>query len=295
MRTLLTLAALVAIPASAAAQDTDTDVINRRITVGDAAELTLTNVSGDITVTGGDGREIIIQATKRGGDREARDQIEVEIQERGNRVEVRARYPRDGRRRGGRVRVEYDVQVPRGTEVSVKTVSGGVRLDQVDGETRAETVSGDVEITAARQLSHAKSVSGDITVTGSSAEPELQAQSVSGSIEATDVSAGRLTLSAVSGDVMLAGVTSREAHITSVSGDVEYGGALAADGRYELQSHSGDVRVLIAEEVGFDVDASTFSGRIRTDLSIIMAGVDIDSRRRRSLEGRFGEGVRSWI
>ena len=295
MRTLLTLAALVAIPASAAAQDTDTDVINRRITVGDAAELTLTNVSGDITVTGGDGREIIIQATKRGGDREARDQIEVEIQERGSRVEVRARYPRDGRRRGGRVRVEYDVQVPRGTEVSVKTVSGGVRLDQVDGETRAETVSGDVEITAARQLSHAKSVSGDITVTGSSAEPELQAQSVSGSIEATDVSAGRLTLSAVSGDVMLAGVTSREAHITSVSGDVEYGGALAADGRYELQSHSGDVRVLIAEEVGFDVDASTFSGRIRTDLSIIMAGVDIDSRRRRSLEGRFGEGVRSWI
>ena len=58
----------------------------------------LRNVEGEITVTGVDGDDLTIRATKRasrrGGDDDALDRVEVEIEERGNRVTVETDNPR---------------------------------------------------------------------------------------------------------------------------------------------------------------------------------------------------------
>ena len=263
------------------------DTIARRVEVSGTAELTLANVAGDITIAGVDGDAIVIEATKRGDTQEARDQVEVEISERGDRVEVRTRYPRN-RRDGGRVEVAFSVQVPSGAEVSATSVSGNVTVEEVDGETRAESVSGDVRITAAAELTRAKSVSGDIVLTDASAERDLQAETASGSIEGEDVTIRRLEMSTVSGDVLLVDVRSSRADISSVSGSIEYEGALAEDGRYDFQVHSGQVTLRIPDTVGFELDASSFSGSIRSDLPLETNAVDTGRRRR--LEGRFGDG-----
>ncbi len=44
----------------------------------------------------------------------------------------------------------------------------------------------------------------------------------------------------MSGDVLLTDVTCERLTIKSVSGDVEYTGTIASNGRYEINSHSGD-------------------------------------------------------
>ena len=73
----------------------------------------------------------------------------------------------------------------------------------------------------------------------------------------------------------------------SVSGSVEFGGTLAKGGRYELNSHSGDVRVVLSGATGFELEANSFSGSIRSDLPLKMQG---DVGRRRSVQGVFGDG-----
>ena len=44
-----------------------------------------------------------------------------------------------------------------------------------------------------------------------------------------------------------------------------YTGRLARGGRYRLQSHSGNIQITLIGETGFDLEANSFSGDIRSD------------------------------
>jgi DUF4097 and DUF4098 domain-containing protein YvlB len=82
-----------------------------------------------------------------------------------------------------------------------------------------------------------------------------------------------------------------EAH--SVSGNVDYSGALAKKGRYELTSHSGDVRLAVGGGTGFELEASSFSGSVRSDLPLSGGrGRDRDDMpgRGHALRGMYGDG-----
>ena len=56
----------------------------------------------------------------------------------------------------------------------------------------------------------------------------------------------------------------------TVSGDIDFDGSLARGGRYEFNAHSGDVRLVLANVTGFELDASTFSGSIRSDFPVTL-------------------------
>jgi DUF4097 and DUF4098 domain-containing protein YvlB len=104
----------------------------------------------------------------------------------------------------------------------------------------------------------------------------------------------------VSGDVNVADVSCERLSVKSVSGNVEYAGGIAKGGRYEINSHSGDVRLVLANPAGFELNASSFSGTIRSELPMTIGG-DADDRgrdrgRRRDMSGNhamhatFGDG-----
>ena len=79
----------------------------------------------------------------------------------------------------------------------------------------------------------------------------------------------------------------------SVSGNIEYTGSLARNGRYELNSHSGNIRLTLPESPGFSLTANTFSGTIRSDLPMTIGG-DGDRNARGRGRGRgFNVGRRS--
>ena len=212
--------------------------------------LDLSNVSGDITVRGGSGREVILEITKRASRRNNQTSlsaVEVDIDARASRIEERTRYPRNNRRT--RISVSYDVTVPRDARVALRSVSGDLILSDVDGEVRVETVSGEVEVRRVAQLVRAKSMSGDVSLADIAAD-------------------GRLEASTVSGD-------------------------LAVDERYSFNAHSGNVRLILSEEVGFELEASSFSGSVRSDLPVVLDGFDSGStgrRRNRNVVGTYGDG-----
>ncbi len=275
----------------------------RTVKIDANGTLEISNVSGDITVTGSERRDIQLEVTKRARERdraEAKrelDLVQVDVTERAGRVEVQTRYPRDARRL--RVSVDYDVLVPLGVQVNAKSVSGDVRVKNVRGESRAETVSGNVTVGAAARLALAKSVSGNVEIASASSEMALTVASVSGNILAKGVKVRTLDAGSVSGDLLLSSVQCERATIRSVSGNLEYGGSLAKNGRYELKSHSGDVRLYLPVTMGFELEASSFSGDVRSELPLTLRGNDTAARgiggrtgRRtgQALRGVFGDG-----
>lgn len=278
-----------------------TDRTVRVFKVGAAGALDLSNISGDVRVTGDGGTEIRVEATRRVRDRDADearrliDQLRIDFTQVGDRIEVRTQYPRRtgrSRERGTSARVDYVVSVPAGAAVAVKTISGDTSVSGVSGEVRAESVSGDVGVTATPNVTLAKTVSGDVTARDIGGAATLSLGTVSGSVVASGLKARTLDCGSVSGDIQLSGVQVERLQAKSVSGNIEFGATLIRGGRYEFGSHSGDVRVVLGSDTGFELDASTFSGTVRSELPITLRSNGSRGDRRasnRTIQGTFGD------
>jgi putative adhesin len=277
-----------------------TERFSRKVRVGRDGRVSIGNISGDITVTGGGGDDVSIDAVKRTrGDRAELGRVQIIIDERGGRVDIRTEHERDqfrGRNRGDQVSVDYTITMPSGAALDAKSISGNVKVTNVQGAVRAESISGNVATSKTPRLELAKAISGDVDLTDAGAEAELTASSVSGAVRATGLRARSLDVGTVSGDIALNNVTCDRLGVKSVSGDVEYSGALARNGRYDVNTHSGEVRLMLSGSTGFELNASTFSGSIRSDFPVTIGGNrDRDAGRRRgpnnrSISATFGDG-----
>jgi hypothetical protein len=79
--------------------------------------------------------------------------------------------------------------------------------------------------------------------------------------------------------------------VNSTSGGVTFIGSLARNGRYELNSFSGEIRLTLSGNTGFEIDANSFSGDVRTDLAITTRGAQTGRGGRRTvLNGTYGDG-----
>jgi DUF4097 and DUF4098 domain-containing protein YvlB len=265
--------------------------------------LDLQNISGDVRVTTGRDNEIRVEAVKRVRHRDANEakryleQLRIEVTQVGNRVEVRTVYPRTmNNRSGGRsisASVDYTITVPAGGAVAAKSISGDVSVAGVKGEVRAETISGDVEATSTPNLIVAKTVSGDVRARDIVGQTSITLSTVSGTVVATGVRVRTLEVGSVSGGVQLSNLQVERLQAKNVSGDIEYDGALARGGRYEFSGHSGNVRLVVSNTTGFELDASTFSGSIRSDFPVTLhattRGDDRRGNSNRSVRGTFGD------
>lgn len=280
-------------------RETQTERITKTVRLGATGELVVSNISGDIVITRGSGSDVNIGAVKTGrGEtveeaKQALQAFEVEIVERGGRVEVRARYPRESARRGRRSfsgSVEFTITAPQQTQVIANSISGDISVQDIHGELSLETVSGDIGIANAGIVAQAKTASGDVEIIDTTFETALDAATISGDMILRNVKAERLDVGSVSGDVILENVQSGRIDAQSLSGGVRLSGPLVRGGRYDLGSHSGDVLVQISGNVGFEIDASSFSGSIRSDIDLKTTAEPAGRGRRRSLEGTYGDG-----
>ena len=275
----------------------------RSFKTGPSGSLDLSNISGDIVVTGGPGDEIRVEAVKKVHAREAHDakqQLEavaIEATERGGRVEIATNYPH---KQNTRVDVFYTVQVPASASVSLRSISGSLELTGVKGEARLETVSGNITTSNSSKLAKVKSVSGDVSITEGGSADVLSLGTVSGNLSASRVKARTLEAQTISGDLTLVDTQCDRLQLKSVSGDMRFGGPLAKGGRYEFNTHSGDVRLSLAGSTGFELTANSFSGELRSDVPLsgrqgdtVPTGDDDDGHhgmRRSELRGTYGDG-----
>lgn len=280
-----------------------TDRQTQTFKVGNDGSLDISNVSGDVRITGGSGNTIVVESIKRVRHRDPEEAkrmlaaLRVELNNIGGRIEVRTIYPRNNRGswdRGMSASVDYVVSVPASAMASVKTISGDIAVLSVRGQVRAETVSGDLSLSGTPNVSLAKTVSGDVIAKDIGGTSILTLSTVSGNVIATGLTARELECGSVSGDVRVAGSQVERALAKSVSGNIEFDAPLSRGGRYEFSTHSGNVRLVLAATPGFELDANSFSGSIRSDLPVTLRGPRDDDRRRgmdrRTIRGSYGDG-----
>ena len=226
------------------------------------------NIVGEVRVVRASGRQVEVVATKRSGRYGDPKDVVITAEETPRGVTICVRYPgmresrtqnegdgchfeggnNSGNRNRNDTKIDFVVRLPAGTRIDAATVSGDVF---------AESLSGDAEVT---------SVSGDVTVTGFTGE----------SLQATTVS----------GDVTLSGIRGKRVEAETVSGNVSFEGALDRAGRYDFSTLSGRVLVDLPTGSGAEIEASTFSGRLR-----MPEGVTTESNRRRNrMSGKLGVG-----
>ena len=275
------------------------DKFSRTVRIGSDGTLDVSNIAGDITVSRGSGSEarIDVVRTARGrDDADAKEQLSltrVDINEGNGRAEVRERYPdRSGssNRRNWSVTTDVTITAPEGTHLILKSVSGSLKVTGITGDVSMETVSGDVQVSSGGRVTTAKSISGNVQVSDTKFDGSLDASSISGDVRLQRVSARRVSIGSVSGNVKLEDVQSDRVDAHTTSGNANFDGALAKNGRYELKSFSGEVRLALSGNTGFELEASSFSGDVHSDFPISSHGSSDDRRRRRSLSGTYGDG-----
>ena len=277
--------------------------VSQSVKVGAGAGLDLDHLSGDIRVTAGTASEIKIDATKRARHRDPEqakrllEALRVDINNFNGRVEVRTIYPRRGSF-GNNISasVDYVIAVPPNATVALKSISGNISVTNVKGEVRVETVSGDVTVTGTPNVAIAKTISGNVTARDIGTQTALVLSTVSGTVIGTGLRVRSLEAGSVSGDVRLVGSEIERLEARSLSGNIEFDAPLAKGGRYEFMSHSGNVRLVISGNTGFELDADTFSGNVRSDLPVTLRTMgrqeDRQGRGRtsnRAIRGSYGD------
>ena len=265
--------------------------------MGAGSTLLVVNGRGNVIIAAGGDGQIDVHATKRarGSDNdEARRRLAnepIEASSSGNRVEVRVES-----RTGNSIEADFDIKVPQDCAVDVRLASGDIHVTNVKGELRTTTASGNVALDGTTRIVAIKTVSGDIQITNGGGDGSVVLSTVSGDIMANGLTARSLDLNSISGDFRITGWAGDRVNARLLSGDFDLNGSLGKGGRSEVEAHSGDVRLVLAEQPGFEIEATTFSGNIRIDFPVKSEGpVRIGERGRgpREVRGTYGDGSAS--
>jgi hypothetical protein len=274
-----------------------TDRQTKTVKIGSGRSIELHNIAGDITIVagGGDSATIVITKIAHGvSDADARELltlVPVEVIERAGGIEVWARYPEQRQRNNRRninVSTAYHVTVPAGTRIKTDSVSGDISTTGIRGELALGTISGSIRVQDAGRMVHGQTISGNVELISAQDDAVVELSSTSGNVTARSVKVRRLELGSVSGSVTGRDLQCDQANLHTVSGNVEYTGALTPAGRYQFRTHSGDVRLTLGTNTGFELEASTFSGEVRSGLELRLAGRT--GSRNRTIRGTYGDG-----
>ena len=231
---------------------------------------------GDVKVTGTDRNQIVVHGrTERGP---------IRFTSNGTNARIESTN-------GGRCNdADFQLSVPAGVRLTANTWSGSLVVRGVRGEIEAHAQSGDIEIHDAGDRVEAETLSGDVHVDGVRGDASIH--TLSGAVTLQDA-ASTVEVETVSGDIELGGMASRQIRTNSTSGDLTFSGTIADGGRYEFQTHSGEIRLELPANVGAELSLSTFSGDIDSafPITLVAGGHDIGAAQAKKLNFSLGKGT----
>ncbi len=271
--------ALLIAPAALLRADRAEGSFERTFTVSGPVQLNVENGSGNVRVRGGGSNAVVIRArvtanTSEGNAAALVRDVEQNppVRQTGNIISIGNQV-----RRIERVGISYEITVPQATQGKVATGSGDVDCAGVNGPLSATSGSGNVIINEVSGSVNARTGSGNVRVSATGGG--LKAETGSGNVDVSNVT-GAAEASAGSGNVSLSGVTgairantgSGDVHIQRATQEVSAqtgSGSIDVDGapkaaRWNITTGSGDVHIRLPQGTGFELDATTASGRIST-------------------------------
>jgi DUF4097 and DUF4098 domain-containing protein YvlB len=221
------------------------ETISKSISVEGAKKLVIESLSGDIALTGEEGRETIelkmvkiVRADDEETARRIAESMGVVVTRPEDMIKIETRYPKKGKvkksifsffvERDQTMSISLTLTVPAGMSIETASASGNIEISHILAGVEASSASGDLKIW---------DIGGDLSV-----------NVASGDIEVDEVG-GSVQLSSAAGDIVARKVGG-DAEISVATGDVEL---TSIGGSLKLSSYSG-------ESVVDGVGAVTYEG-----------------------------------
>jgi DUF4097 and DUF4098 domain-containing protein YvlB len=226
--TTLVIVALTLSAGPAAAEQKETETVDRTIAFSRGGTLRLKNFSGDVRVTGTSGNDVVIHAV-RTAPRDRLDSIKLDIQVDGSTINVEAnrKVPGWARKNDNVVDTRFEIQVPSATNLDLQVFSSDLIVRDTTGDIDAHTFSGNI----------------DLDVSSASAAPDLKAETFSGDIRARvpQGSNGRVAFNTFSGDLRSdLPLVLHDRSRRNINADLGSGGGSTL----EFKTFSGDLRLV---------------------------------------------------
>lgn len=233
-------------------------------------------------------------------DIESRFDVDFDAKPNEIQVKVRRKGPRLFNLFGSGTQLEFEIEVPRRTELSIDTAGGSITVDEIEGETRLDTSGGSITVRSVRGAVTADTSGGDIHI--AAVEGDVSADTSGGSIELeqihgtarADTSGGSIEADRVAGDLHAetSGGSIRVeeaggyvfAHTSGGRVSVSFAAANGSGG--DLSTSGGGIDVALDPGIGLELDASTSGGSVTLDLPVTVQG----TVSKRSVSGTVGGG-----
>ena len=196
------------------------DEFNQTYQLPQGARVEISSIRGSVKITNTDSATAEVQIIRTARTRADLEYHKIEVVHSGNSLVVRGVQEPEGRRDNIRVNHHVILKLPRRIDLSVNSVSGWIKVGDVDGETSVNSISGNANIGNVGGKLQVSSVSGNLEV-GNVGE-EARVNSISGKVRLGTVN-GYINVSSVSGSLnaVLVSLSPQGIRINSVSGSVE--------------------------------------------------------------------------
>ena len=249
---LRTFTLVIALLATGSLLASVTDEQTFSFKLNDGGRFSISNVNGSMVVTGGQGDNVEIIATKKADTQKDLDKIEIKISHTPDEIVVETDLGDSNHwfsHNNGSGSVKYEVIVPAGTRLdSVETVNGSVNISGVSGKVVAESVNGDLDI--------------------SDLQGDVELSTVNGGIDAGFVTLGtqqRVKVETVNGRV---NIFLPESADVEINADTLNGGINASD--FGLETDKGFV--------GSDLNAKIGNGSARLNIDTVNGAIKIKKK-----------------
>jgi len=260
--------ALFLCAASVALAGTD-EQQERHFKVKDRPVVILDNiVNGRIEVKSWKNPEVVVTSSSVEG------KVTIDIEQVGDRIDINASSlvsssgPHD-------VEANFQLVVPEQTELQLRTQTGLILVEQVNGDMKLQSVAGDV---------HLKEVSGYIIV-----------KTTGGSLICT-LCSGKLEFTSISGSAQILQPSLTSVNLMTTTGNILYDGDFIRTGLYTMNSGRGLVEVRFSGSDSFDLNAQTYRGTVDNQAADFLkpeahANHHAQSKFSRGLFGTVGQGL----
>jgi len=212
-----------------------------KYTVAPGASVNVVNQFGTISLKPSSGNQVVVVVNTHS------EKVEADCSQSGNRVEVRTHFLDKANDDDGKV--DYEIQVPNGANVSAQVANGSIRAERIGGDVNLRSDSASLE---ARDIDNA----------------HVHAHSVSGPITLTNISSGHVEVGTGSGKVTLNNVTGPSVTVNTTSSPIAYDGDFGNGGAYQLSSHSGPIDVSLPSSASVEVKAESVNGSVQNDFPL---------------------------
>jgi DUF4097 and DUF4098 domain-containing protein YvlB len=175
------LALLMSIPVHAEV----TQEFHKTVPLSADGRVSLSNINGDVEITGWNKSEVQIDAVKTARDQQRLDEARIEVNTGSNSVKIETHYP-SHITNNNPASVHYTLHVPQNARLDkIDLVNGSLNVQRVSGEVKADLVNGKVRASDLAGTADLATVNGTIEANYTSLNNvhEIKLKSVNGSVD----------------------------------------------------------------------------------------------------------------